>query len=526
MESTLNRRRFLAAGAASAGLAFGCRSVQRAAVTPTVSGGTVLPLDAIQRLAVEHSDPVLGRCRYVAALGGQRVAHPIVVARRGDVFDARVENRLPQPTTVHFHGLTLSEAQDGAGFDALEPGATQALRFEVRNRSGLYWFHAHPHGFTAEQIYGGLAGLLLVTDEEDAALDRALALPSRNRHALMIADVRVEGGTLRPYAPSAEDCLHGWFGNRALVNGALTADFPVESGWVRLQLLNACNARGLLVSFRDAESAIPFHLLGTDGGLLAAPVAVDRVFLYSGERVDIAIDVSGRRDIAAVSAPFDPRHQMRGGAGIAHRHPARDRYPPLAAETICASPARDSGAFLPDGAELALFTLRVAGAAGAAPPLPARISTLPDAAAAADAARRLVRLDFDERAGFLIDGTPYRADAIPFSVARGAREIWEVRNSPISMPHPMHLHGFGFRVLRRRGTFGPARALATESAGRLPTDLGIKDTVVVWPNETVWLAVDFTLPEDAAFRGRQRYMFHCHNLEHEDGMMMVNFAVL
>ena len=498
--------------------------MQQAAVAPAVSGGTVVPLDAIQRLAVEHSDPVLGRCRYVADLGSRRIANPIVVARRGDGFSGRIENRLPQPTTVHFHGLTLSEAQDGAGFDPLEPGATRALRFEVRNRSGLYWFHAHPHGFTAEQIHGGLAGLLLVTDDEDAALDRALALPPQNRLALMMADVRVAGDTLRPYAPSQEDCLHGWFGNRALVNGVLAAAFQVESGWVRLQLLNACNARGLLVSFRDAESAVPFHLLGTDGGLLAAPVAVDRVFLYSGERVDIAIDVSGRRDIAAVSTAFDPRHQMRG-AGIAHRHPARERYPPLAGETTCGSPARDSGAFLPDGAELALFALRVAGAAGAAPPLPARISTLPDAVAAADAAPRFVRLDFDERAGFLIDGTPYRADATAFSVARGAREIWEVRNSPISMPHPMHLHGFGFRVLRRRGTFGPARALATESSGRLPTDLGIKDTVVVWPNETVWLAVDFALPDDAAFRGRQRYMFHCHNLEHEDGMMMVNFAV-
>lgn len=137
-----------------------------------------------------------------------------------------------------------------------------------------------------------------------------------------------------------------------------------------------------------------------------------------------------------------------------------------------------------------------------------------------------MRLDFDERAGFLIDQTPYRADEIAFSVGRGAREVWEVRNSPISMPHPMHLHGFGFRVLRRQGTFGPARVLAGESSGRLPTDLGVKDTVVVWPNETVWLVLDFALPEDAAFRGRQRYMFHCHNLEHEDGMMMRNYVVL
>jgi FtsP/CotA-like multicopper oxidase with cupredoxin domain len=490
-----------------------------------------VPLGAVRRLIVERVDPLTGRCRYVADLGAQHISSPILVARRGDRCDAVIENRLLQPTTVHFHGLTLPEAQDGAGFDAIAPGASKALRFEVKNRGGLYWFHAHPHGFTAEQVHAGLAGLLVVTDAEDAALDAALALAPGNRLALAVADARVAGGLLRPYAPSAEDCLHGWFGNRVLVNGALDARLPVAPGWVRLQLLNASNARGLLLEFRDGNArgggaAIPFHLLGTDGGLLAAPVPVERVFLYSAERVDIAIDVSGRRDITAVSAAFDPRHQARGGR-IAH-HPARDQYPPLAVDTICAPDSgRDAARFLPDGAELALFTLNVGAAAGAAPPpLLARISTLPEAAAVADAAPRRMRLDFDERAGFLIDQAPYRADEIAFSVARGAREIWEIKNSPISMPHPMHVHGFGFRVLRRQGTFGPARRLASESSGRLPTDLGIKDTVVVWPNETVWLALDFALPEDAAFSGRQRYMLHCHNLEHEDGMMMRNFAVL
>jgi FtsP/CotA-like multicopper oxidase with cupredoxin domain len=431
-------------------------------------------------------------------------------------------------STVHFHGLTLSEAQDGAGFDPIEPGASKALRFEVKNRAGLYWFHAHPHGFTAEQVHAGLAGLLVVTDAEDAALDNALALAPENRLALALADVRVAGGVLRPYAPTESDCLHGWFGNRVLVNGALDAALSVAPGWVRLQLLNASNARGLLLAFRENErdgSSVPFHLIGTDGGLLAAPIALDRVFLYSAERVDVAIDVSGRGEIAAVSLPFDPRHQARGGA-LAHRHPGRALHPPLAAEKVCTtSPAGTDQ--LPDGAELPLFTLRVRNTPGGAlPPLPARLSALPDASAPSDAETRRVRLDFDEKAGFLVDNTPYRPDEIAFSVKRGAREVWEVRNSPISMPHPMHLHGSGFRVLRRQGTFGPARALATAGAGRLPTDLGVKDTVVVWPNETVQLAVDFALPDDPAFRGPQRYMFHCHNLEHEDGMMMRNFAVI
>jgi FtsP/CotA-like multicopper oxidase with cupredoxin domain len=486
-------------------------------------------IDEIRRLVVERVDPLLGRCRYVADVGARQIAHPILVARRGDRFDAMIENRLPQPTTIHFHGLTLAEAQDGAGFDAIEPGAAKALSFEVKNRSGLYWLHAHPHGFTAEQVHAGLAGLFVVTDGEDAALDKALALAPQNRLALAVADVRVARDSLLPYAPSEEECLHGWLGNRALVNGARDAVISVASGWVRLQVLNACNARGLLLSFRgEADAALPFHLLGTDGGLLAAPVRLDRVFLYSAERVDVAIDVSGQRQIAAVSAAFDPRHQTRGGR-FHHRHPTRERYAPLAAQKLCASPVAESSAnVLPDGGELPLFTLRVAseGKSTTALPIPVRISSLPDAPGAADAAPRLLRLDFDERTGFVIDQAPYRLEEIAFSIGRGTREVWEVRNSPISMPHPMHVHGFGFRVLRRRGTFGPARALATESSGRLPTDLGVKDTVVVWPNETVWLAMDFSLPDEPAFRGRQRYMLHCHNLEHEDAGMMRNFAVL
>ncbi len=523
----MNRRGFLGAGLASAVAACGVRPAAETAAAPpdALAGDRVVSLGAVRRLVVERHDPLAGRCRYVADLGSRKVAQPILVARRGESFDAVVENALPQPTTVHFHGLTLPEAQDGAGFDPIAPAGRKQVRFEVKNRSGLYWFHPHPHGLTAEQVYGGLTGLLVVTDPDDDAIDAALGLPPGNRLALAVADARVVAGAVRPYAPTAEDCLHGWFGDRALVNGDLDAERTVAPGWVRLQILNACNARGLLLAFRDGETLVPFNLLGTDGGLLGAPKAIERAFLYTGERVDIAIDLADRRTVRAVSLEFDPRHHAPGAA--THRHPARDRYAPLAAEAVCESAGRDDpAATLPDGAELALFSLRVEGTAtrpGSA--LPARLSALSDEPASPQAATRRMRLDFDERLGFLINQTPYRPDAVEFSVQRGAREVWEIRNSPISMPHPMHVHGFGFRVLRRQGTYGGARRFATESGGRFPTDLGVKDTVVLWPNETIWLALDFALPTDAAFRGAQRYMFHCHNLEHEDGMMMQNFAV-
>jgi FtsP/CotA-like multicopper oxidase with cupredoxin domain len=522
----VNRRRFLGAGLASLGAACGVPAARStgAARPAALAGGRLAALADVRRLVVERSDPVLGRCRYVAHLGARQVAQPVLLARRGEGFDAVIENQLPQPTTVHFHGLTLPEAQDGAGFEPIAPAERKRARFEVRNRSGLYWFHPHAHGFTAEQVHGGLTGLLVVTDEEDEALDAALGLAPGNRLALAVADARVAGGVIRPYAPSAHDCLHGWLGNRALANGRLDARWTVAAGWVRLQILNACNARGLLLAFRDGETRLPFHLLGTDGGLLAAPRELERVFLYTGERVDIAIDAGGgRRELAAVSEPFDPRHHS-GAAAPRHRHPARERYAPLAGVTLCESgdATQDS---LADGAELPLFRLAVAGDAST-PPLPRQLSTLAPATNFADAPTRRMRLDFDERAGFLLDQTPYRIEENAFSVRRGAREVWEIRNSPISMPHPMHLHGFGFRVLRRRGTYGAARGLAAEPGGRLATDLGVKDTVVLWPNETVWLTVDFALPGAAAFGGAQRYMFHCHNLEHEDGMMMRNFTVL
>lgn len=519
-----SRRRFLATlPLAGAGLLGGCRIA-----TPHQRGqaGVRVPAGSLRRLLVERFDALNGRSQYVADLGGRLVERPILVARRGEDVDAEIVNRLPQPTTVHFHGMVLPESQDGAGFEVIAPGASRRVHFRVHDRSALYWLHAHVHGLTAEQVHAGLAALFVVTDEDDAALDAALALHEQNRIALALADVRMDSGRIAPYAPTAQDCLTGWLGNHMLANGIADAVFDVQAGWVRMQLLNACNARGLLVALRDGGTSVPFFLLGTDGGLLSHPVALERVFLHPAERIDIAVDVSGQQIVAAESLAFDSRAHAHS-AIPEMKHPVRSRYAPLAAAEVCGPGSQESA--LADGTPLPLFSLRVqAGVGRTAGKLPADLSALPleDAALPADARIRRFRLDFDERSGFLIDGLPYRIDEIAFRVERGQREVWEIKNSPISMSHPMHLHGPGFRVLRRQGTFGPARALATSSGGRLPTDLGLKDTVTVWPNETVWLATNFALPSEVAFRGAQRYLFHCHNLEHEDGIMMRNFAIV
>ena len=121
---------------------------------------------------------------------------------------------------------------------------------------------------------------------------------------------------------------------------------------------------------------------------------------------------------------------------------------------------------------------------------------------------------------WLINGQSYRSDTAAFEVRR-AIEVWDIENATNSMIHPMHLHGFSFQVLGRSNSPAALRPLATASGGRVVTDLGWKDTVMVWPGETVRIALDFR----QAFPGAQLFLFHCHNLEHEDGNMMINYRI-
>jgi suppressor of ftsI/bilirubin oxidase len=128
----------------------------------------------------------------------------------------------------------------------------------------------------------------------------------------------------------------------------------------------------------------------------------------------------------------------------------------------------------------------------------------------------------DQRNGtWRINGLTYKANETPIVVQRGAVETWEIRNAAASMPHPMHIHGFLFQVTGREGSPEQVRRLALDERGRTAADLGWKDTVLVWPGETVRIITDFSHP----FLGDQVYMFHCHNLEHEDGGMMLNLKV-
>lgn len=467
----------------------------------------------ILRAAAIGSD---GGLAFTARAGGRDYLDPTLVVRTGASFKVTLENRLAEPTIAHWHGLTVDTANDGNGERLVDPGGSFGYEFTVRNRGGLYWYHPHPHGATAAQTYRGLFGLMSVEDDDEIALRRALALvPGETEITLALHDRR--SGEAGRYAPSADDLLHGLFGDEVLVNFTRRPFLDVAARRYRFRVLNASNARIFRLALRRDDGApLPFLLIGTDGGLLERPLAVEETFLAPAERIDILADFSGIASggfVLLESRAFDPMHaelrpRREGDAASPAPHVHGGSPTPAAVHA--------SGS---DGGAFAMLQFNVRGRASTPAPLPARLSD-PAAPPAPGVEERPLRLGF-AKGRWRINDRVYDMSATPIVVARAAVEVWLIRNYHTSMPHAMHLHGFQFRVLERETSPEQLAPLVVDPRGRLGTDLGWKDTVLVWPGESVKVAIDFRHP----FPGEQIYLFHCHNLEHEDGGMMLRVKV-
>ena len=456
---------------------------------------------------------------FSASHRGRSYRNPTLVFESGERARLVLANALDEPTIVHWHGLTVDTANDGAGTVLVPPRGRYAYDFAVRARAGLYWYHPHPHGLTAGQTYRGMFGLIMVDDAEERALRAALDLKWGKTDIPLVLQDRRPGET---YAADAADLHHGFLGNIATVNGGCDVHLDVATRPYRFRILNASNARTYRLGFSDAAGrSVPFTLLGTDGGLLSAPLRCDECFLSSAERIDILLDLSGSHigdAIVLETRAFDPMHfeaPATAGAGATDRVHSRAAHSAPSSEqtaTIAAAP-------WPEGSQRQLLTLRVRERTVWRGTVPARLSALEPLAVAA-APERAFRLGF-AKGNWRINDRVFAMNETPIEVQRDATEIWLLRNYHTSMPHAMHLHGFQFRVLERETSPDALSPLVVDTKGRLATDLGAKDTVLVWPGESVRIAIDFRHP----FPGTQTWMFHCHNLEHEDGGMMLRMKV-
>lgn len=522
----ITRRDFLKLSGVGAGaLALGAcgwmpdhSSVSGATALPEISGSTGLAPLAVNLTAGRDSVQILSGpktpvWRYSATLreGGDPAGlqtlegsylGPIFRVRQGQRVQVQLKNEMDDPTIIHWHGLRVPEAMDGHPKYVIGPGKTYSYDFTVRNRAGTYWFHPHPHQMTGFQAYYGLAGMFIVSDEEESAL----GLPSGEYDLpLVIQDRLFDSANNLVYMSSMMDQMTGFVGDTILVNGKAQAVFRLKSAAYRLRLLNGSNSRIYKLAWQDGTA---LTVIGTDGGLLGAPVQRDYLMLAPGERAELWVDFSARKQARLVSLAFDAGTMSDMGGMMG------------------------GGSSLPNGAALDVASFEIGAETGPASSLPAQLTQMNWHNPSEAVNRQNPRLFTLAMQGMnhTINGRVYEMDSVARDevVRLGDLEVWEFYNNEggsggmgmgmmnMQIPHPMHIHGVQFQVLERLPDENFGAIYQQVSAGFM--NEGWKDTVLVMPGERVKVLVRF---ED--FAGL--YLYHCHNLEHEDAGMMRNYRV-
>jgi len=463
----------------------------------------------------------------VVDTGGKKLYNPSLVAKKGDTVRIKMVNELPvEPTILHWHGLDADWTQTGEPFYQANPGGSYDYEFPILNRAGTYWYHSHAHMFTAPQVYYGLAGFFIVSDDEERAFAEHLDLKlGETDIPLVIQEKRFSGDGQIDYQPTMRDAMMGYLGGEILINDTPRPYLDVSSRLYRLRLLNGTNARPLCLAFTKDGSPIGFHLVGTDGGLLSAPQRMDRIMLACGERAEVLVDLREAKageEVFLETRPVDGTMGCMGmGMGMMGGMGGMGGMGMSRRGMMGGMGMGMMGAVGAPMVEGPIMKLRVARQVAYDRSIPERISQLPSLPQ--PTVSRPIVLAMRHAQG-TINGLTHVDDATPIVVSKRQPEVWEIYNAPMmgGMIHPLHTHGYQFRVLSRQGGPAAVRAQAVDDAGRLPTDLGWKDTVAVWPGELVRVGIDFTTP----YGPDQIFMVHCHILEHEDRGMMLNFKVV
>lgn len=423
---------------------------------------------------------------------------PTILQNPGRRVVVSHRNDLPVPTVVHLHGGTTPHDSDGYPTDFVLPDPkygtfaampamgsmpamtdpdaivtrqTRDYTYPEQPRAGTLWYHDHRMDFTAASVYRGLAGFHIAHD----TAEQSLGLPSGARDVpLMIADraFAADGSfrypaldpTMRSTPGVDESFMNGVMGDVILVNGAPWPAMKVDTARYRFRILNASNARTYLLALQDSTGkSVGFTQIGTDHGLLAAPLAQDAIQIAEAERFDVIIDFSGHK----VGDQITMLNQLGSGSTAV------------------------------------VMRFEVARATGDSSKVPDKLSTVDPINPTSGMIQRTVKFHRGGD-GWTINGRAYDPAYSEADVPAGTTELWTITSD---FHHPFHIHNATMQVISRDG----------DEPG--PYDLGWKDTVFVNQGERVQLAIQFS-----TLKGR--YVFHCHNLEHEDMGMMANFRIV
>lgn len=431
---------------------------------------------------------------------GGSMPGPTIEARSGELLHIEWSNRLPthhfmpidhhicgaepdQPdvrAVVHVHGARVPASDDGYPTDWFVPGQSRRQTFPNRQDAATLWYHDHTMGIERLNLYAGLFGTYLLRDVHEASL----GLPSGEFELPLVLCDRLltEDGQL--YYPVSGISDAPWvpevFGNVMLVNGALLPKLGVQPRRYRFRVLNAANGRFFRLSLRGQR---PFLQIGSDQGLLAAPVTQTSLFLAPGERADLVIDFAtlAGSDIELMndSQPLMRFSVAAGKVGDTSRVPSVLRDVPRMSESTASH---------------------------------ARILTIDEYA---DCVAEPMLM--------LLDGKHWH-EPVSEKPRLGSTEIWSLVNLT-SDTHPIHLHLVRFQILDRRpfdvDTYLESKTLRYTGPAQPPPphEAGWKDTAQVYPGMVTRFIIRFE-----GYTGR--YVWHCHLLEHASNEMMRPFEVV
>jgi FtsP/CotA-like multicopper oxidase with cupredoxin domain len=395
---------------------------------------------------------------------------PTIRRPSGQPTRVTLVNQLPAEAgelTMHHHGAHASSVDDGQPMDLLVPtGEARTYTYDMTEggepeRGAMQWYHDHRMDVTGRNVWMGLTGMFIVDDPAEAAVDAQLPNGAYDV-PLMVVDRKFNADNQIPYTYSSE----GINGDTPLVNGAPQPYFEVAARRYRLRLLNASNNRSYNVALSNGSGLVQ---VGTESGLLPAPVVRSSILLGPAERADVVVDFTGLLGQDVVL-----RNTVGSGA-IGQLMQFRVRRDEPDPSTVPA-------------------TLRA--------PRAHEVGPL--------AANRTWVLGRDVQSGmWTINGRGFEHDRVDASPVLGTSERWTFVNST-SVDHIVHLHDVDWRIASRTGVL-PAVTDVAES--------GAKESFRIRPQEVVVIESTFT-------DHLGRYVWHCHMLEHEDSSMMTQFEVV
>jgi spore coat protein A len=383
-------------------------------------------------------------------------------------------------TVVHLHGGKAPPESDGYPEDWIAPGKSALYHYPNNQDAAMLWYHDHAMGINRLNIFAGLAGLYFLRD----GVEDALHLPNGSYEVPLVISDRFftpEGQLFYPVSGKADaPWVPEMFGDAILVNGRIFPYLEVAARKYRFRVLNASNARFYHLSF---ENGATFSQIGTDQGLLPAPVSLKALMIAPGERADLVVDFSSHRGEKII----------------------------LKNDAVVVMQFRVSDGKVNDTSSL--------------PGALRRVPKIPESQAVKT---RLLSLDqyvnrVAEPVLMLLNGT-YWHQPITENPVLDTTEIWTLIN-PTDDSHPIHLHLVRFQILDRR-RFETSAYMAKRElkfTGELvppdPSEAGWKDTARAEPGMVTRIIVHFE-----GYAGR--YVWHCHILEHEDNEMMRPYQVL